>query len=522
MPPHETADDLPRAGRREWTGLALLALPAMLVSMDLTVLHLAVPALSAELRPSSAQLLWIVDVYGFMIAGFLVLMGTLGDRIGRRRLLLLGAAGFGAASVLAAFATSPGALIAARALLGVCGATLAPSTVALIRHMFHDPGQRTRAISLWFMSFMAGSAIGPLIGGALLGTFWWGAAFLIGVPVMLLLLVAGPVLLPEYRDPTASGRLDLTSALVALAAVLSGMYGLKKAAESGLTPVPALAMAAGVLGCLLFVRRQRTLPAPLVDLGLFAGRAVRVALLALTVGAVAIGGIGYLASQYLQLVLGLTPFEAGLWTLPPFLVGVVTTMGAPALASRVRQGPVIAGGMVSAALGLAVLALAGSGGAELAVVIGALVCLFGGLMPVLALGVDVVVGAAPAERTGAASAISETTQELGIALGIALLGSCATFVYRRGMDDVLAHSGRLSPAEDAARSTMGGAKGAAADLPADVLAAAGRAFTDGLRTAAGAGAALLVTGAVVAAAVLRRAPRPAVPDEHPDQSPSPT
>ncbi|MFC7303691.1 MFS transporter [Streptomyces monticola] len=490
----------------------MLTLPAMLVSMDLTVLHLAVPAVSAELGPTSSQLLWIVDVYGFMIAGFLVVMGTLGDRIGRRRLLFIGAAGFGVASVLAAFATSAELLIAARALLGVSGATLAPSTVALIRHMFHDPQQRTRAISLWFMSFMAGSAIGPLIGGALLEFFWWGAAFLIGVPVMLLLLVAGPAVLPEHRDP-APGRLDLTSALVALVAVLCGMYGLKKAAESGLGPVPVAAMAAGVLGCLLFVRRQRTVTNPLIDPALFHRRTVRVSLLALTVGAVAIGGIGYLTLQHLQLVVGLTPFEAGVWTLPPFVAGAVTTVLVPNLAKRLGQAPLIAGGMTVAAVGLTVLALLGGSGGELALVICALVCLFGGLMPVLALGVDLVVEAAPPARTGAASAITETTQELGIALGIALLGSSASFVYRRGMDAVLPYEAGQSEAAEAARSTLGGARGAAGELSDEILTAAGQAFTDGLRVAAAVGAVALVAGAAVAAATLRRVRTDAVPEE---------
>ena len=163
-----------RAGRREWAGLAVIALPCLLATMDLEVLNLAVPALTADLQPSSAQLLWIIDIYGFMVAGSLITMGTLGDRIGRRRLLLIGAAAFGVASVLAAFSTSAEMLIATRALLGVAGATLAPSTLSLIRNMFPDPGQRTVAVAVWATSFSAGAAIGPLLGGVLLEWFWWG------------------------------------------------------------------------------------------------------------------------------------------------------------------------------------------------------------------------------------------------------------------------------------------------------------------------------------------------------------
>jgi MFS transporter, DHA2 family, multidrug resistance protein len=238
-----------RAGRREWTGLAVLALACLLYAMDLTVLHLAVPSLSADLRPSSAQLLWITDIYGFMVAGFLITMGTLGDRIGRRRLLLLGAAAFGVVSVGAAFSTSPEQLIAGRALLGIAGATLAPSTLSLIFSMFTDPLQRSTAIGIWITSFSAGGAIGPVLGGVLLERFWWGSVFLLAVPVMALLLVLGPRVLPEYRDPNA-GRLDLVSALMSLVAVLSAVFGLKLLAQDGLG---ALAVSSVVVGMVVAV-----------------------------------------------------------------------------------------------------------------------------------------------------------------------------------------------------------------------------------------------------------------------------
>src|SRR5688500_3884930 len=210
-----TAAEAPKAGRREWIGLAVLALACVVYAMDLTVLHLAVPSLSADLQPTSAQLLWIIDIYGFMVAGALITMGTLGDRIGRRRLLLIGAVAFSLASLLAAFSTSAEMLIASRALLGIAGATIAPSTLSLIRNMFQDPGQRTFAIGIWVTAFSLGGAIGPIVGGALLEFFWWGSVFLLAIPVMGLLLVLGPFLLPEYKDPDA-GRLDLFSAALSL------------------------------------------------------------------------------------------------------------------------------------------------------------------------------------------------------------------------------------------------------------------------------------------------------------------
>ena len=234
-----------QAGRREWISLAVLTIPCLLYAMDLTVLNLAVPQLSKDLQPSSTELLWIVDIYGFMAAGSLVTMGTLGDRIGRRRLLLIGAAAFGATSLLAAWSTSAAMLIAARALLGVAGATVAPSTLSLIRNMFADPRQRTVAVSVWITSFSVGGAIGPLLGGILLEWFWWGSVFLLAVPVMALLLVLGPLLLPEFRDPGA-GRLDLLSAALSVAAVLAVIYGLKQVTRDGLEWLPAVSIVVGL------------------------------------------------------------------------------------------------------------------------------------------------------------------------------------------------------------------------------------------------------------------------------------
>jgi DHA2 family multidrug resistance protein-like MFS transporter len=263
-----TGGAAPRAGHREWIGLSVIALPCLLYSMDLTVLNLAVPSLSADLAPSSSQLLWIVDIYGFLVAGSLITMGTLGDRIGRRRLLLIGAGAFGIGSVLAALSTSAGMLIATRALLGVAGATLAPSTLSLIRNMFLDAEQRTVAVGVWVASYSVGAAIGPLVGGFLLELFWWGSVFLIAVPVMVLLLAVGPVLLPEFRDPEA-GRPDIVSAALSLAGVLAVIYGLKRIAEAGPGWLPALSIVAGLAAGVVFVRRQRRLADPLIDLRLF-------------------------------------------------------------------------------------------------------------------------------------------------------------------------------------------------------------------------------------------------------------
>jgi len=310
-----SVDEAPKASRREWVGLAVLALPCLLYSMDLEVLYLAVPKLSADLGPTSSQLLWITDIYGFLLAGFLITMGTLGDRIGRRRLLMIGAGAFGAASVLAAFSTSSEMLIAARALLGIAGATLAPSTLSLIRNMFLDPDQRTFAIGVWATSFSAGAALGPLAGGALLQFFWWGSVFLVAVPVMALLLMLGPALLPDSRDPEA-GRLDLSSAVLSLVAVLAVIYGLKQVAQEGMGGLPLLSILIGLAAGVIFVRRQRTLADPLIDLALFRTPSFTASLAAFALSIFVIAGIFLFIAQYLQLVLGLSPMVAGLWTVP--------------------------------------------------------------------------------------------------------------------------------------------------------------------------------------------------------------
>ena len=350
----DSANASAKATKREWIGLMVIALPCLLYSMDLTVLNLAVPALSAELRPTSAQLLWIVDVYGFVLAGALIPMGALGDRIGRRRLLLIGAAAFGVMSIVAAFSKTAATLIAARAVLGLAGATLAPSTLSLIRNMFRDPSQRTVAVGVWIASYSAGGAIGPVVGGVVLEHFAWGSVFLSGVPVMLLLLVLGPVLLPEFRDPEAH-PMDVPGALLSLGSVLAVIYGLKRWARDGWGWPVVLAGVVGALAGTWFVARQRVQSNPLIDLSLFRGRAFRVSLFAYTVASFVALGVFVFETQYLQLVLGLSPLRAGFWTAPFALAFVLGSQVSPVIARRIRPPVVMGAGLLISALGFAAL-----------------------------------------------------------------------------------------------------------------------------------------------------------------------
>jgi DHA2 family multidrug resistance protein-like MFS transporter len=517
-PDQQAPAGVARAGRREWTGLAVLALACLLYAMDLTVLHLAVPSLSADLQPSSSQLLWITDIYGFMVAGFLITMGTLGDRIGRRRLLLAGAAAFGVVSVLAALSTSPEMLIASRALLGIAGATLAPSTLSLIFTMFQDPGQRTTAIGIWITSFSAGGAIGPVLGGVLLERFWWGSVFLLALPVMAVLLLLGPRVLPEYRAPDA-GRLDPVSAAMSLVAVLAVVFGLKLVAQDGIGALAACAVLVGLVVGVGFVRRQLRLADPMIDLGLFRIGAFNAALATNLLGIFIVVGYFLFVAQYLQLVLGLSPLEAGLWSLPSAGGFIVGSNLAPRILRRVRPAYVIGAGLAMAAVGLGVLTqVGGSPNADLAILAGASLIVSLGLAPVFTATTDLVVSSAPPERAGAASGISETGAELGGALGIAILGSIGVAVYRGELATTLP-AGIPSQAAMAARDTLGGAVSVAQQLPADVgaavLAAAREAFTLGLQLTTAISAVVAIGIAVLATVLLRgvHAPSEAEPTE---------
>ncbi|MGP5562659.1 MFS transporter [Vreelandella alkaliphila] len=471
-----------KAGIKEWAGLAVLALPTMLLGLDVTILYLALPALAVELQPSSTQALWIMDAYGFMIAGFLITMGTLGDRVGRRRLLMIGAFAFAVASVFAAYAPNAEWLIVARAVLGIAGATLMPSTLALISNMFFDLRQRALAIGIWATMFALGMALGPVVGGLLLAPFWWGAAFLIAVPIVIVLLLTAPLLLPEYRNPHA-GRLDILSVLLLLIAILPSIYAIKAFSKAGVTPLVVMTLALGIVGTLLFVRRQKQLFDPLLDLKLFASKTFTAALVILLVGLVGVAGMMLLVTQYLQLVAGYTPLIAGLWMGPPALMMVLAGILAPIFARRIRPAFVIAVALMLASIGCGFLAQVDPLSIQVLQVVMGFSLVYLGLGTIAALGTDLVVGAAPAEKAGSASSMSEMVQELGVALGVALLGSLATLLYRVQIASAIPDE----VPDDVSRAlgeSLWSATSVAERLPDGILEQAQSAFTQGMNTVA--------------------------------------
>ncbi|MFD2258617.1 MFS transporter [Chelativorans composti] len=501
-----------RAGLREWLGLALLSLPTILLGLDLTLLHLTLPALAADLQPTSTQALWIMDAYGFMIAGFLITMGTLGDRIGRRKLLMIGATAFAIASVFAAFSASAVMLIAARAMLGVSAATLMPSTLALISNIFKDPQQRALGFGIWATMFGVGYALGPVVGGVLLELFWWGAAFLIAVPVVLLLLILAPFLLPEYRAPN-SERLDLLSVALSLAAMLPVIYGIKQIAKYGIVADALIAIVLGIAFAVLFVRRQRRLADPLLDMTLFSNRAFSAALIVLLVGLVAVGGAMLLVAQYLQLVAGYSPFGAGLLMGLAALAMIIGGVTAPLIARHIRPGYVVAASLVLSAIGYVLLAIIGNDAPSgVALAVSGLALAYLGNGTIAALGTDLVVGSAPPEKAGSASAMTETVQDLGISLGIAVLGSVSAAVYRH-MIALSTPESLSQPTREAVSDSLWAALAAQAELPAGLIEEARAAFTTGLNGASALSAVSVAVLAILAAVALRHVGRLGQPED---------
>ncbi|WP_168735401.1 MFS transporter [Cohnella fermenti] len=454
-----------KAGRKEWIALCILCLPLMVVSMDVSVLFFAAPSIAADLQPTANEQLWIFDIYGFILAGLLLTMGAIGDRIGRRRLLIIGSIGFALSSLLAAYAHTAATLILARGILGIAGSTLMPSTLALVRTMFQDQAQRTKAMSVWSAVMASGVSVGPIIGGLLLNSFSWGSVFLINIPAMALLLIIAPFLLPESRSSVRS-RIDILSSLLALAAILPVTYGIKTLAEDGWAIVPAVLLAAGLLVGVFFVRRQLGISNPLIDIRALKDRRTGGSILVNLIAMFALMASALINTQFLQSVLGYSPLVASLWSvLPSAAVGAAAPVAAK-LSLTLGRPRVMAGGFILSAIGFGILTQVRLDGfSPLTVVLVGAGLVAAGIVSVITLVTDYVVGVAPADRAGAVGGLLETSSELGGAFGIALLGCVLAAAYRHAAIPRL--PAELAPdAAHAAGQTIAGAAVVAQQLPA--------------------------------------------------------
>ncbi|MUL84210.1 MULTISPECIES: efflux MFS transporter LfrA [unclassified Mycolicibacterium] len=482
--------------KRAWVALAVLMLPVLLIAIDNTVLAFALPAIAEDFRPAASTQLWIVDVYSLVLAALLVAMGGFGDRIGRRRLLLIGATGFAVVSVAAAFAPSAQYLVIARAALGVFGAMLMPSTLSLIRNIFADASARRLAIAIWASCFTAGSTLGPIVGGALLQHFHWGSVFLVAVPILLPLLLLGPRLVPESRDPNP-GPLDLISVVLSFTAMLPFVWAIKTAAHDGLSILVALAFLAGIGSAVLFVRRQKRSATPMLDIGLFSYGPFSSSILANFLSIVGLIGFFFFVSQHLQLVLGLSPLAAGLVTLPGAVVSMIAGIGVVQLAKRFAPQTLMVAGLVLVAAGYILILLFRHDLSVVAVIVSFVVLELGvGISQTVSN--DTIVASVPAEKAGAASAVSETAYELGAVIGTATLGTIFSAFYRSNI--ALPAGLSATQAADAAES-IGGATAVATDLPAAtaerLLESARTAFDSGIAPTAIIAATLAMAAAAV-------------------------
>lgn len=489
--------------KRSWVALAVLMLPVLLIAIDNTVLAFALPAIAEDFRPAASTQLWIVDVYSLVLAALLVAMGGLGDRFGRRRLLLIGATGFAIVSAAAAFAPSAAYLVVARAALGVFGAMLMPSTLSLIRNIFTETSSRRLAIAIWASCFTAGSTLGPIVGGALLQHFHWGSVFLVAVPILLPLLVLGPRLVPESRDPNP-GPLDLTGVALSFTAMLPFVWAIKTAAHDGLSGSVVAAFAIGVVSGVLFVRRQNRSATPMLDMGLFSYAPFSASILANFLSIVGLIGFIFFISQHLQLVLGLSPLAAGLVTLPGAVVSMIAGLAVVKAAKRFAPDTLMIFGLVFVAAGFGLI-LAFRHDLSVVAVITSFVVLELGVGVSQTVSNDTIVASVPAAKSGAASAVSETAYELGAVVGTATLGTIFTAFYR---NNIQVPAG-LTPTQAAdAGESIGGAVSVAAELPAktaDLLMGSARtAFDSGIAPTAIIAATLALAAAAIVAAAFRR------------------
>lgn len=502
-PSSTVSGQAPRAGTRDWIALGVLMLPVLLVSVDNTVLSFAIPKITADLTPTGSESLWMIDIYPLVLAGLLISMGSFADRIGRRRMLLIGGTGFTVVSALAAFAPSAFWLIVARAVLGLFGAMIMPATLSLIRNTFLDSSQRRKAVAIWASCFAGGSALGPIVGGLLLENFPWGSVFLMAVPVLIPLLVLGPILITESRDPNP-GRIDPTSIVLSFAAMVPIVLSIKTFSAEGASPKALIAAAVGALCLWLFVRRQLRHSNPMLDVRLFGIRTFTGSALANMLSLLSMTGFLFFVAQHLQLIVGMSPTQSGLVLLPGMAMSVIIGLTVARLARIIPPAWLVSGGLLLNAIGYAAMAFINPPPVLLLML--AFMLVGAGVGAAETLSNDLILSSAPPEKAAAAASISETAYEIGAILGTAILGSVLTAVYRSQL--VLPEG--LDPTQiQHAQGTLAGALETAKDLPgatADALwQSASHAFDNGAVVTSLVACGLMLGAATLAAFMLRGA-----------------
>lgn len=486
---------------RRWWALLALSLAVLLVAVDGTVLNVAIPALTESLQPTRAEILWIGDIYSFILAGLLITMGSIGDRIGRKRLLLLGSLAFGAASVICALSQTSTQLIAGRALLGVAGATLMPSTLSLIRSTFESPKERAFAIGVWSAMGGAGASVGPVAGGLLLERFWWGSVFIMNVPIVVVIVAIGLFSLRESRNPEP-GPIDAWSVVLSLTGIIAFVYGIKELALESEGQAASFGVMLLGLGLIwVFVRRQTALESPLIDVRLFSNAQFSGAVIAQMIAIFGLSGVLFFISQYFQFAQGLSPLQSGLRMLPATAASAIAAIATGMATARLGHRKVGAGGLVMAGIGLLGLAVFDASAyiwvALVFVLIGA------GVGFTMTVSSEGVLSSVPPKTAGAAAGVSETSFELGTAFGIALLGSLLTSTYSRVID---LPAGLTADAAERAGQSVSDAYEVAKQLAAQgqqtlasSLEAAYRlAFEDAVAAASVAGGLSMLVGALIA------------------------
>ncbi|MDI6024576.1 MFS transporter [Leucobacter sp. UT-8R-CII-1-4] len=414
---------------RRWAALAVLTASLLVITMDMTILNIALPDLAAELHPTAEQQLWIIDIYSLVLAGLLVSWAAIADRWGRKRMLMLGYAIFSVASLLVLFATTAESVIAIRAFLGVGGAMIMPTTLSLIRIIFTDAKERATALGIWAAVSGLGAAVGPLVGGFLLEHFSWHAAFLVNVPLMAAAMLAGFFFLPESRVSNP-GRWDALAALLSFGGMILLVWAIKQFGKQASFAVPE-AWAATVGAAILltwFVRRCLRSESPLLDLTLFKSRPFSAGIVAALGTTFSMVAALLLIAQWLQLIDGASPIEAGVRLMPVAVAGAIASMAAPALARAIGARAVLAGGLGLAGFGMLYIGLLGDNldliGVEIAMT------LVGAGTGSLAIGSAMIMMGSPVEKAGNAGALEETSYELGATIGVAILGSISALIYR--------------------------------------------------------------------------------------------